>query len=142
MLVVAAPVAGMLPPNPMLPLVRGRTGSLDKAPWKTVEPPLSTVEKKFLRPALLGESVAPFRILVPQRAVIPWDAEWHELLDAQKASGRGYPKLAQWLTETEALWERHKPERPEPSRTMRLLWEAILPVPHCADSRRVHEGRN
>ena len=107
-LVEAAPVAGMLPPNPMLPLVGGRTGSLDKAPWKTVEPPLGTVEKKFLRPVLLGESVAPFRILVPQRAVIPWDAEWHELLDAQKASGRGYPKLAQWLTETEALWERHK----------------------------------
>ena len=107
-LVEAAPVAGMLPPNPMLPLLGGRTGSLDKAPWKTVEPPLGTVEKKFLRPALLGESVAPFRILVPQRAVIPWDAEWHELLDAQKASGRGYQKLAQWLTETEALWERHK----------------------------------
>ena len=57
---------------------------------------------------LLGESVAPFRVLVPQRAVIPWDAERHGLLDAQKASRRGYPKLAQWLTETEALWNRHK----------------------------------
>ena len=107
-LVEAAPVAGMLPPNPMLPLVRGRTGSLDKKPWRTVEPPLGTVEKKFLRSVLLGESVAPFRVLAPQRAIIPWDTEWHGLLDAQKASRRGYPKLAQWLTETEALWNRHK----------------------------------
>ena len=107
-LVEAVPVAGMLPPNPALPPVRGRTGNQDKAPWKKVEPPQGTVEREFLRPALLGESIAPFRVLMPQRAVIPWDAERGELLDSEKAAGRGYPRLAQWLERTEALWEEHK----------------------------------
>ncbi len=107
-LVEPVPTTGMLPANPAFPLVRGRTGNQDKAPWKTVEPPQGTVEEAFLRPALLGESVAPFRILASQQAVIPWDAENDELMDSQKAASRGYPRLAQWLEKTEALWEEHK----------------------------------
>ena len=103
-LVEAVPVMGMLPPNPVSPLVRGRTGNQDKAPWKTVEPPQGTVEKDFLRPALLGESVAPFRVLAPLLAIIPWDAEQRELLDAEMAADRGYPRLSQWLEKTETLW--------------------------------------
>ena len=48
-LVEAAPVEGMLPPNPAFPLVRGRTGNQDKKPWKDLEPPQGTIEKDFLR---------------------------------------------------------------------------------------------
>ena len=107
-LVEAAPATGRLPANPRFPLVRGRTGNLDKAPWKAVEPPRSTVEAAFLRPALLGESIAPFRVLSPLRAVIPWDAERKELLDSERAAARGHPRLAHWLERTEELWERHK----------------------------------
>ena len=105
-LVEPMPTAGSLPTNPEAPPVRGRAGSQDKAPWKEVEPPQGAVEKAFLRPVLLGESIAPFRVLAPQRAVVPW--ERGELLDAEKAAGRGFPRLAQWLERTEALWERHK----------------------------------
>ena len=112
-LVEPVPVAGMLPPNPEAPPVRGRVGSQDKAPWKEVEPPQGAVEKAFLRLVLLGESIAPFRVLAPQQAVVPW--ERGELLDAEKAAGRGFPRLAQWLERTEALWERHK------TRAMSLL---------------------
>ena len=93
MLVEAVPVMGILPQNPASPLVRGRTGNQDKPPWKTIEPPRGTVEKDFLRPALLGESIAPFRILTPQRAVIPWDEEQSELMGAEMAANRGYPQL-------------------------------------------------
>ena len=107
-LVEVVPVSGMLPPNPEFPLVRGRTGNQDKPPWKTIEPPQGAVEKSFLRPVLLGESIAPFRILTPRRAIIPWDAERPCLLDAKLAARRGYPRLTQWLEKTEALWERHK----------------------------------
>ena len=103
-LVERVPVVGMLPPNPAAPLVRGRTGSQDKAPWKTVEPPRGAVERDFLRPALLGASVAPFRVLAPLRAVIPWDAVRGGLLDAEMAASRGYPRLSQWLEKTEKLW--------------------------------------
>ena len=107
-LVEAAPAAGMLPPNPAFPLVRGRIGNQDKAPWKQIDPPQGAVDAAFLRPALLGESIAPFRVLAPKWAVIPWDEEKHELMDAGKAAGRGYPRLAQWLGQTEALWEEYK----------------------------------
>ena len=108
MLVEDVPVAGRLPSNPTLPLVRGRAGNQDKAPWRTLEPPQGTVDREFLRPVLLGESIAPFRVLEPRTGVIPWDAERRELMDAEKAARRGYPRLAQWLGTTEALWERYK----------------------------------
>ena len=103
-LVEAVPVMGMLPPNPVSPLVRGRTGNQDKRPWRTVEPPQGTVERDFLRPVLLGESIAPFRIMAPLLAVIPWDAGRGVLLDAERAAGRGYPELSQWLERAETLW--------------------------------------
>ena len=100
--------SGRLPPNPEFPLVRGRTGSQDKAPWKTVPPPEGTVEKRFLRPILLGDSIAPFRIVTQPSAVIPWDAAEGGPMNAAQAAQRGYRKLAQWLEKTEALWTRHK----------------------------------
>lgn len=119
-LVEPAPMPGMLPPNPEFPMIRGRTGAQDKAPWKNLEPPKGTVEWIFLHPVLLGESIAPFRVLTPQQAVIPYDIEKQPgnthstiqqqgvLLDSREAARRGYPRLAQWLETTEALWEQHK----------------------------------
>ena len=107
-LVEPAPSPGRLPPSPAFPLVRGRAGNLDKAPWRTIEPPRGAVEAAFLRPVLLGESIAPFRVLAPLCAVIPWDAEREELLDSEQAAGRGYRRLARWLERTEELWEQNK----------------------------------
>ena len=77
-------------------------------PWKDVKPPRGPVEEVFLRPVLLGESIAPFRGLAPLRAVIPWDEDRHKLIDAEEAEERGYSRLAQWLERTEALWEEQK----------------------------------
>ena len=107
-LVEPVPTTGMLPANPAFPLVRGRTGRQDKKPWRDLDPPRGTVEKEFLRPALLGESVVPFRVTAPLRAVIPWDGELSRLMDSAAASRRGYPRLADWLESTEELWEKNK----------------------------------
>ena len=107
-LVQPVPQTGRLPPSPDFPLVRGRTGNQDKAPWKSVEPPQGPVDKEFLRPTLLGESVAPFRLLAPPLAVVPWDAKRGELMDARGAIRRGHLRLTEWLEKTEALWERHR----------------------------------
>ena len=107
-LVESEPPPGMLPVNPAFPLVRGRTSRQDKKPWKFLEPPRGTVGKKLLRPALLGESVVPFRVMSPLKAVIPWDEEGRRLMDSDGASGRGYRRLAEWLERTEALWEKHR----------------------------------
>ena len=104
-----ATATGVIPPSPTFPLLRGRTGNQDKKPWKAVEPPRGSVEREFLRPVLLGESIAPFRVLTPLQGVIPWDEEAKQLLDARKATDRGYSHLAQWLGQTEAIWEAHKP---------------------------------
>ena len=107
-LVETLPTMGMLPASPAFPLVQGQRGSQDKRPWKDVVPPRGTVETKFLRPVLLGESVAPFRVLSRRQAIVPWDRERRELMNAAMAASRGYPSLAAWLDQTEALWEAHK----------------------------------
>ena len=107
-LVKREPATGLLPPNPAFPLVRGRTGNQDKAPWKNVTPPRGPVDRAFLRPVLLGESIGPFRILRALQAVIPWDEKTRQLMDSRGATKRGYSRLAQWLEQTEALWEKHK----------------------------------
>ena len=99
---------GILPPNPVFPLVRGKPGRQDKRPWKELEPPEGPVEREFLRPALLGESIAPFRVLEEPEAVIPWDEERDRLLDAAEAARRAYPMLRRWLAKTEALWDENK----------------------------------
>ena len=109
-LVFVAPVQpkGMLPANPEVPLVRGRIGNQDKKPWRDLQPPQGTIEKTFLRPVLLGESVAPFRELEPLQAIIPWDEERNRLVDAKEAAKRGYSLLSEWLQQTEEIWEEHK----------------------------------
>ena len=107
-LVEPVPQAGRLPPSPDFPLVRGRTGNQDKKPWRDLEPPQGPVDKVFLRPSLLGESIAPFRLLTPPLAVTPWDSERGGLMDSKEAIRRGYLRLTQWLEKTEALWARHK----------------------------------
>ena len=87
------------------PRMRGRTGKLDKKPWTEVEPPRGPVEARFLRPLLLGETIAPFRLLEPVTAVIPLDGA--TLLDAAAAREADHRHLAAWLRDVEAKWEAH-----------------------------------
>lgn len=98
---------GRLGGNPSAPLVRGRTGKLDKKPWKEIEPPEAAVEAQFIRTVYLGESIAPYRSFSPVLGVIPWDEDKGDLLTAEKARIRGFSRLAEWLTESERLWNKH-----------------------------------
>jgi hypothetical protein len=93
--------------DPDAPLVESRVGSQDKQPWKRIAPFRRQVERRFLRPLLLGESIAPLRVLEPVTAIIPWDSKTRALLDSSAALTAGYPNLAGWLKQAEALWERH-----------------------------------
>jgi hypothetical protein len=85
--------------------MRGKTGRLDKAPWRNVEPPRGPVEKEFLHPVLLGESIAPFRLLTFALAVLPIKGE--ELLNAKGTADAGHRYLALWLHDAEAKWTEH-----------------------------------
>jgi hypothetical protein len=99
--------AGRLGGNPSAPVVRGRTGTLDKPPWKDVKPPEGAVEAEFIRPVLLGESIGPYRIFGNVLAVIPWTEDKRELLNSNAAARRGFSHLAAWLSRCEKLWDKH-----------------------------------
>ena len=75
------PVLGRMGTNPLAPVVRGRTSSQDKKPWKSLEPMRGPVEVEFLRPVYLGESIAPYRLLSHVTGVIPWNPNPREVMD-------------------------------------------------------------
>ena len=88
------------------PLVRSRVGVQDKSPWKTVAPLSGQVEVSFLYPLLLGEFIAPFRLLRAATAIIPW--ERGSLIGSRTAVNRGYTHLASWLHRAEQVWNDNK----------------------------------
>ncbi len=88
--------------NQDAPRVRGKRGAVDNVRWRDVEPPRGPIEVQFLRPILLGESIAPFRILTPALGAIP--AVGNMLIDAIGAAEAGHRWLAAWLRDVEAKW--------------------------------------
>ncbi|MGI8926368.1 MAG: N-6 DNA methylase [Tepidiformaceae bacterium] len=108
--VVELAVAGGLGGNTKEPLVQSRRSVLEKAPWKSLPSLRNRVEATFLHPLLLGESVAPYRLLSPvPLAVVPWDGS--RLLDAGSAQQAGWPRLAEWMGAAEPLWEMHRSQK-------------------------------
>lgn len=99
--------AGKLGDNPAAPLVEGRTGRLDKAPWKNIAPPRGPVEAEYLRPVYLGESIGPYRVFGPALGVIPCDPATGDLIDSRAAAVGGHGNLSGWLEKAESLWDRH-----------------------------------
>lgn len=97
--------AGRLGASRAAPRVRGREGPLDKMPWLRVAPPAGPVEAQFLRPLLLGESLAPYRLLDTVLAVIPIGSG--SVLDGRTAAHGGFKHLAAWLRDAEAKWADH-----------------------------------
>jgi hypothetical protein len=110
--------AGRLGASRAAPRVRGRTGPLDKKPWLEVQAPAGPVEDEFLRPILLGESVAPFRLLETALGVVP--VEERRLLDARSAASAGHRHLASWLRDIEAKWEAHASKKADGTPRMTL----------------------
>mgnify|MGYP000214501214 CR=1 FL=1 len=93
---------GMLGTGHRIPIVSGRS-SQEKEPWKNLPDVRGAVERPFVRVALLGESIGPYRILQEPEAVIPHDGE--RLLCAEEAFERGYQGLGEWLEQAEKIWK-------------------------------------
>ena len=89
------------------PLVASRRSPQEKPPWKHLDSLSSNVERQFLRPVYLGESVAPFRLLSPPLGVIPWDPQFG-LLDAASAGLAGYSHVAAWMANAERVWNENR----------------------------------
>ena len=116
--VVERDVAGRLGQNPAAPRVHGKTGPLDKRPWNMVEPPNGPVEAEFLRSVLLGERIAPFRVLTAVTCVVP--VRGREVLDSRSAADAGLRHLAAWLRDAEAKWAADASKRVDRSPRMTL----------------------
>jgi hypothetical protein len=98
---------GMLGADRNAPLVESRVSAQDKRPWNSIRPLRGQIERKFLKPVLLGQSIAPYRLLEPLTAIIPWEVQESKLLDSKGALELGYPHLAKWLGQSERLWARY-----------------------------------
>ena len=101
------PTSGRLGANALAPIVRGRTSSQDKLPWKELDPLRGPVEVEFLRPVYLGESIAPYRVLSTVTGVIPWNPNSRRVMNKDGAYSVGKSLLAAWLTKAESLWDAH-----------------------------------
>lgn len=86
--------------------VRSRQTSLDKPPWRNLAAQDGIVESIFVRPAYLGESIGPFRVLSVEHAVIPYDGT--RLLNGDDERIDRYPGLARWWRDSESLWLTHR----------------------------------
>lgn len=86
--------------------VRSHRSPNEKRPWKTLPDLVGSVERQFVRPVHLGDSILPFRELPPRVGVIPWDGQ--RLLHGGDERLDLYPGLAAWWRRAEQLWETHR----------------------------------
>ncbi|MEX1209983.1 MAG: N-6 DNA methylase, partial [Candidatus Nanopelagicales bacterium] len=103
MFVVDAP-ATPLGPGQGRRSVTSFRNNLEKKPWKDCKSITANVEKKFIRPVYLGETVLPFRTAEPREAVLP-------LTDAAIMTADEialHDGLSEWWSEAENIWEKHR----------------------------------
>jgi hypothetical protein len=127
-------VAGRLVGDVSAPLVESRRSSLEKEPWRSVNSVRTQVEVRFLRPALLGENILPYRQLSTFEAVIPYQEPTEDQLEArgrerkkqlfrgmltssraktlasEKDETESYQKIEKWLEECERKWMSYRSE--------------------------------
>lgn len=82
--------------------VRSKRSTLEKEPWKSLGPRDRTIEERFVFHAYFGTTVLPFRTLTPELVVLPRTDS--KLLDPGDPSLSRWPRLADWVSETESLW--------------------------------------
>ncbi|MFF8195935.1 N-6 DNA methylase [Streptomyces bobili] len=87
--------------------VRSARSSSEKKPWKELSDLEGVVEAQFVRPVLLGESVLPYRLLSPRKAVLPLEGGT-TLLHGEHDHIDRYPGLAKWWRRAEDLWLEHR----------------------------------
>lgn len=97
---------GRLGGSAAMPLVASRRGAQDKRPWRDLPGLEHAVEREFLHPVLLGESIVPFRVLKPFEGVVPITPQ-AVLLDAAGAANRGFSGLSAWMRDAEFTWREH-----------------------------------
>ncbi|MEP7123351.1 MAG: N-6 DNA methylase [Byssovorax sp.] len=78
----------------------------EKKPWKFLPSLDGNVERQFIRSMHLGETILPYRVLKPLKAVIPWDGQ--RLLHGRDEHLALYPGLDDWWRHAELVWDANK----------------------------------
>jgi hypothetical protein len=95
--------SGRLGVDPETPLVTSRRNSLEKRPWSELPGLEFKVEKEFLRPVLMGESILPYRMFQFFEGVVP-ALENGTILSSAQAADIGLSELATWTEAAERAW--------------------------------------
>lgn len=112
LVLVERKVSGRLGVDPQAPLVTSRRNSLEKRPWSEISSLEFKVEKEFIRPVLLGESILPYRLFQSFEGIVPV-LESGSVLSADRAADHGFTDLATWSEAAERAWnEFGKQSRP------------------------------
>jgi SAM-dependent methyltransferase len=82
--------------------VRSRRSNNEKSPWKTQPDLTGNIERQFIRPIYLGDSVLPFRTRPGIPGIVPWDGS--TLSTTTTTALDQYPGLAEWWREAERRW--------------------------------------
>lgn len=103
LLMVEEQEAGPLGIAAGLASVRSARSVSEKKPWKHLPPLDGTVETQFVRSALLGECVLPFRLRNEKKCVLPWYEG--ALLSGDDNRIDRFPRVADWWREAERVWK-------------------------------------
>ncbi len=106
LVLVDQPPAGPLGAGAGRVAVRSRRSTNEKVPWKTLPDLAGTIERQFLRPVFVGDTVLPFRVRPAATGVIPWDGTRLETTTTSRLDQ--YPGLADWWRKAERVWDRHR----------------------------------
>jgi hypothetical protein len=87
-------------------LVESRRTTQEKTPWRDVEGIQAPVERAFIRPVHLGETVLPYRTTAPLQAVLPVSPDSTGLLKRDQIDS--HPALDTYWREAEKRWEATK----------------------------------
>jgi hypothetical protein len=98
--------SGRLGSNPAAPLVVSRRSTLENRPWRDLPNLENNVEREFLHPVLLGESILPYRLFRTFEGVVPV-TEKGELLTSAVAADQGHEHLSAWMLAAETAWDRN-----------------------------------
>lgn len=75
-------------------------------PWRDLPSLEGNVEREFLHPVLLGESILPFRLVREFEGVVPTTKNGR-LLDSKIAAEEGFSHLSKWMAAAENAWDQN-----------------------------------
>lgn len=87
--------------------VRSRRSTLEKKPWRDVPDLTGTVERAFIHPVHLGETLLPYRMADPLTAVLPISVDDSSGLAPEDELSR-YPGMATWWDSVERVWRENR----------------------------------